>query len=143
MVYLCFHLDELEDRFKDVNATAFILRKGVIDNLLEYTCNRENQTGCNKTNAQGVDNRARAINLNDEGGLDLVFVIDASSSVKRDGFKLGLNFSQELVRTIDISKRYGNFHYLMQQTAISKKNSRLLTNRFSEKIAYSVEVRYI
>lgn len=48
----------------------------------------------------------RGINLNEVGGLDLVFVLDASSSVKRDGFQRGLEFAKELVRTIGTSKRY-------------------------------------
>lgn len=52
--------------------------------------------------------RGRAINLNADGGLDLVFVIDASSSVKIDtDFKSGLDFAKEFVRTIGASKRYG------------------------------------
>ena len=51
--------------------------------------------------------RGRAINLNANGGLDLVFVIDASSSVKKDtDFKSGLDFAKEFVRTIGASKRY-------------------------------------
>ena len=52
--------------------------------------------------------RGRAIILNENGGLDLVFVIDASSSVKKDtDFKKGLDFAKELVKTIGASKRYG------------------------------------
>lgn len=97
--------DEFEDRFKDVNTTAYNFRKNLIDPLLEYTCNSDNATGCNKTNSGPVI-RGRAINLNGNGGLDLVFVIDASSSVKKDtDFKSGLEFAKELVRTIGTSKR--------------------------------------
>ena len=40
--------DESEDRYKDVNTTAFNLLKGVINSLLEYTCSAENGA-CNKT----------------------------------------------------------------------------------------------
>ena len=40
--------DESEDRYKDVNTTAFNLFKGVIDFLLEYTFSAEKGT-CNKT----------------------------------------------------------------------------------------------
>lgn len=102
-----FLSDEFEDRFKDVNTTAYNFRKNLIDPLLEYTCNSDNETGCNKTNDRGHDFRGRAINLNAEGGLDLVFVIDASSSVKKDtDFKSGLEFAKELVRTIGASNRY-------------------------------------
>ena len=117
MLFLKTFADELEDRFKDVNKTAFIFRKNVIDNLLEYTCNHENETGCNKTNVQGMDTRGRAINLNEKGGLDLVFVIDASSSVKKDGFKKGLEFAKELVRTIGGSTRYGNIIVFVMKSA--------------------------
>ena len=87
--------------------TAYNLRKNLIDPLSEYTCNSENTTGCNRTSIRGMDFRGRAINLNENGGLDLVFVIDASSSVKKDtDFKSGLEFAKELVRTIGASKRY-------------------------------------
>ena len=100
-----FNTDEFEDRFKDDNTTAFYLRKNVIDSLLEYTCNHENETGCNKTSSQTMDTRGRAIILNEEGGLDLVFVLDASSSVKREGFQKGLNFTKEFIKTVGASKR--------------------------------------
>ena len=53
-----------------------------------------------------MDFRGRAINLNSRGGLDLVFVIDASSSVRKlTDFKNGLEFAKELVRTIGTSKK--------------------------------------
>ena len=95
--------DEFEDRFKDVNTTAFNLRKGVIDSLLEYTCSAVNGT-CNKTSI-GMDTRGRAIRLHDQGGLDPVFVMDASSSVKRENFQRGLDFAKGLVKLIGSSKR--------------------------------------
>lgn len=56
-----------------------------------------------------MDFRGRAINLNSEGGLDLVFVIDASSSVRKlTDFKNGLDFAKELVKII-WKKRYDYF----------------------------------
>lgn len=98
--------DEFEDRFKGVNVTAYNLRKNLLDPLSEYTCNSDNSTGCNRTSIRGMDFRGRAINLNSRGGLDLVFVIDASSSVRKlTDFKFGLEFAKELVRTIGASKR--------------------------------------
>ena len=104
---IVFHVDEvLQESPQDVNATAFKLRKNVIDTLLEYACNHENGTGCEKNNATVIDTRGRAINLQDSGGLDLVFVLDASSSVKESGFKLGMAFVKQLVKTIGASKRY-------------------------------------
>ena len=98
--------DEFEDRFKGVNVTAYNLRKNLLDPLSEYTCNSDNSTGCNRTSIRGMDFRGRAINLNSRGGLDLVFVIDASSSVRKlTDFKNGLEFAKELVRTIGTSKK--------------------------------------
>ncbi|XP_015777234.1 PREDICTED: complement factor B-like isoform X2 [Acropora digitifera] len=99
--------DEFEDRFQDDNTTAYNLRKNVIDNLLEYACNKENETGCNEAHSSGVDTRGRFINLNDKGGLELVIVLDSSGSVKPTGFQLGKNFTKELVKTIGKSKRAG------------------------------------
>ena len=99
--------DEFEDRFKGVNVTAYNLRKNLLDPLSEYTCNSDNSTGCNRTSIRGMDFRGRAINLNSRGGLDLVFVIDASSSVRKlTDFKNGLEFAKELVRTIGSNNRY-------------------------------------
>lgn len=100
------HTDEFEDRFQDDNTTAYNLRKNVIDNLLEYACNKENETGCNEVHSSGVDTRGRFINLNDKGGLELVIVLDSSGSVKPTGFQLGKNFTKELVKTIGKSNRY-------------------------------------
>ena len=101
-----FVADELEDRFKDVNETASILREGIIDTFMRYSCNYGNETGCKKTNAQDTDTRGRAIDLGSDGGLDLVFVIDGSSSVKEERFNLGLEFAKMLVLKIGTSKRY-------------------------------------
>ena len=63
----------------------------MIDNFKGYACNQDNETGCNRGRATG---------------LELVFVIDASSSVTRDGFNLSLSFAQEFIRTIGLSRRY-------------------------------------
>ena len=105
MLVFVIYTDKFEDLFQDDNTTAFNLRKNVIDNLLEYACNKENETGCNEESFSGMDTRGRFINLNDKGGLELVFVLDASSSVKMAGFHLGKNFTKELVKTIGASPR--------------------------------------
>jgi len=61
----------------------------------------------------------RGINLNANGGLDLVFVIQASSSVKKGtDFKSGLEFAKELVRTIGASKRYGPMTHCSQSVVL-------------------------
>lgn len=85
-------VDEVEDGFEDVNTTAFKLRKNLIDSLLDYTRS-------DKTNVS-VDTRGRAIFTQSQHGLDLVFVLDASSSVKKENFELGLAFVKKLVRFI-------------------------------------------
>ena len=85
-------VDEIEDSYEDVNTTALNLRKNLIDSLLDYA-RSEKPNGT-------MDIRGRAIFTHDESGLDLVFVLDASSSVKREDFKLGLDFIEKLVRFI-------------------------------------------
>lgn len=88
MMFTLIFVDEVEDSFEDVNTTAFKLRKNLIDSLLDYTRS-------DKTNIS-VDTRGRAIFTQSEDGLDLVFVLDSSSSVKRENFKLGLAFVKRL-----------------------------------------------
>jgi len=41
------------------------------------------------------------------GGLDLVFMFDGSSSIKKDDFRMGLRFAQELIRILDATVRRG------------------------------------
>lgn len=81
--------------------TATILKQN-IDRMLEYTCSGINST-CNMTN---MDLRARAINPKHAGGLDIVFVFDASSSINKEDFKLGIRFAQELVNQLGATWKY-------------------------------------
>ncbi|KXJ16643.1 Complement C2 [Exaiptasia diaphana] len=74
--------------------------------MLEYTCSGINST-CNMTN---VDLRARAINPKHAGGLDIVFVFDASSSINKLDFKLGIRFAQELVKQLGSTWKPGGTH---------------------------------
>ena len=100
--------DGFEDRFKDVNTTAYKIWKNLIDPLLQYMCYSNNAIECNRTKGAGMKIQGKAINLNANSGLDLVFVTDISSSVNKDtDFQSGLEFAQELVRTTGASKRYG------------------------------------
>ena len=55
--------------------------------------------------------KGRAINLNDIGGLDIVFVIDGSDSVRKDGFQKSLKFATEVVKAIGSSKRCADLYY--------------------------------
>jgi len=79
--------------------TGPIMLKKNIDRMLEYTCSGINTT-CNMT---AMDMRARAINPRHAGGLDIVFVFDASSSIKKGDFKLSIGFAQKLVRVLGTS----------------------------------------
>ena len=78
----------------------------MIDNFKGCACNHDNETGCNGANSPSMDTRGRAIVLNTDSALDLVFVIDASRRVTRDGFNLSLSFAQEFIKTIGLSRRY-------------------------------------
>ena len=84
----------------------------MIDTLLEYACNHENDTGCEKNNAKVTDARGRTIDLDDSGGLDLVFVLDTSSSLKEKGFNLSMAFVKKLMKTIGLSKRYVDLSFV-------------------------------
>jgi hypothetical protein len=90
-----FFADEFEYMVRNSSNTAMMLKQN-IDRMLEYTCSGLNTT-CNLT---AVDMRARAINPNHAGGLDIVFVFDASSSIKKTDFQLALRFAQELVKLL-------------------------------------------
>ena len=98
--FFFFSLDKVEDSFEDVNTTAFNLRKNLIDTLLTYT-------SVNTTNSSG-NTRGRAIFNQYDNMLDLVFVLDASTSVTREKFQLGLRFVKKLVKFLGTnSTRYG------------------------------------
>jgi Mg-chelatase subunit ChlD len=64
--------------------------------MLEYTCSGGNST-CNIT---GLDTRARAIDLGEDGGLDVLFVFDASSSIKKREFKRAKQFAIQIVNQL-------------------------------------------
>ena len=57
-------------------------------------------------------------NFVSKGGLDLVFVVDSSSSVTRKGFERGLNFSIALVDEIYKRQRYDEFQYIAVRVVI-------------------------
>ncbi|XP_031574709.1 complement C2-like isoform X2 [Actinia tenebrosa] len=88
-------IEEFQYFVRGVDETAIILRKN-IDKMLQYTCSGVNST-CSST---GIDTRARAIDLGEQGGLDVLFVLDASSSIKRKDFKLAKEFAIAIVRQL-------------------------------------------
>ena len=96
--------DEQDARYKGENETARLLRANLVDTVMEYTCTDGNTT-CNATLPSDVDARARAININEKSGMDLVFVLDGSSSIKKDDFELGLKFVTRLVKMIGADRR--------------------------------------
>jgi len=53
--------------------------------------------------------RQAGINLNEDCGLDLVFLFDASVSVNKLHFQTSLEFAKELLTVIGASKRYQRF----------------------------------
>lgn len=77
----------------DVNeATAFV-RYSLLDHV-EHPCHKNGS--CSK-----VDSRTRrSIDLDYNGGLDVVFLVDGSNGVSKDDYKIGLKFAQELIRVL-------------------------------------------
>lgn len=87
--------EEFQYFVRGVDETAIILQKN-IDKMLQYTCSGVNST-CSMT---GIDARARSIDLGKHGGLDVLFVFDASSSIKRKDFKIAIEFAIAIVRQL-------------------------------------------
>lgn len=69
-----------------------------MDVMLQYTCSGLNST-CKNSNSD-IDARARAIDLADEGGLDVLFVFDGSSSIKKSEFRLAIEFAKTVVEEL-------------------------------------------
>ncbi|XP_070570995.1 complement factor B-like isoform X1 [Ptychodera flava] len=51
--------------------------------------------------------RARTLDLSHAGGLDLYFVFDASASVGRENFDIGIEFAKKLVKKVGVSRDPG------------------------------------
>lgn len=56
---------------------------------------------------QPISRRRRAIDVDHSGGLDIVFMFDGSNSIKKQDFRMGLRFAQELLRILDGTVRRG------------------------------------
>lgn len=78
----------------DVNeATAFI-RYNLLDSPEKHPCYKNGS--CSK-----VDSRTRrSIDLDYNGGLDVIFLVDGSNAVSKEDYKIGLKFAQELIRVL-------------------------------------------
>lgn len=73
-------------------ATAFI-RHSLLDSKVQRQCNN---ASCFKN---GFRTR-RSLDLDYNGGLDVIFIVDVSNSVSKDDFQIGLKFAQELIRVL-------------------------------------------
>ncbi|CAH3155316.1 unnamed protein product [Porites lobata] len=83
----------VDKRVMNVNeATAFI-RHSLLDNKVQHQCNN---ASCFKN---GFRTR-RSLDLDYNGGLDVIFIVDVSNSVSKDDFQIGLKFAQELIRVL-------------------------------------------
>lgn len=84
----------VEKNVMDVNeATAFV-RHSLFDNHVQLPCNKNGS--CSK---DGLRTR-RSLDLDYSGGLDVVFLVDGSSGVSKEDYKIGLKFAQELIRVL-------------------------------------------
>ena len=77
------------------------LQKTFVNRLMTKTCSSKTAK-CNKTK----DHRLRGFRSRYRDGLDLIFVLDSSSSITNGNFRLGLELVKEMVRTFGIDRRY-------------------------------------
>lgn len=84
-----------------------------------FTDKPKNQCSSETTKQQ----RRRGINLNEDCGLDLVFLFDASVSVNRYYFQTSLEFAKELLTVIGASKRYQRFALLLSELSVRFKTA--------------------
>ena len=52
-----------------------------------------------------LDARARALNQKYKGGLDLIFVLDTSSSITEDNFEIAREFVKKIVEIFGVDGR--------------------------------------
>ena len=86
--------------FRPINETAELFGEGFVNSLLQTTCSGSN-VSCPKP-----DTRARALNLKYKGGLDLIFVLDTSSSITEAKFKIARELVKTIVKIFGIDQRY-------------------------------------
>ena len=76
--------------FRPIDETAQLFAEGFVNSLIQTTCSGTN------VSCPIPDTRARALNLKYKEGLDLIFVLDTSSSITPTNFEI----ARELVKTI-------------------------------------------
>ena len=79
-----------------------------------FTGKPANQCSSESTKQQ----RRRGMNLNEDCGLDLVFLFDASVRVNKIFFQTSLEFAKELLTVIGTSKRYPRFALKLSQLSV-------------------------
>lgn len=89
----------------DIDTVTEVISNSLLNSLYEPKCS-EPGPSCQSTS---LSRRRRGLDVEHAGGLDLVFMFDGSSSIKKDEFKMGLRFAQELVRILDATGRYGYY----------------------------------
>jgi len=84
----------VEKKVMDVKeATAFI-RHSLLDNHVQHPCNKNGS-------CSAVESRTRrSLDLDYNGGLDVVFLVDGSDGVSKEDYRIGLKFAQELIRVL-------------------------------------------
>lgn len=85
--------------FPSINETLERFQEGFVNSLLQTTCSGAN-VSCPK-----LDARARSLKLKYKDGLDLIFVLDTSSSIKKDSFEIAKDFIKKIVEIFGVSSR--------------------------------------
>ncbi|XP_028411074.1 complement factor B-like isoform X2 [Dendronephthya gigantea] len=85
--------------FRPINETAKLLGEEFVNSLLQTTCSGTN------VSCPVYDTRARALNLKYKNGLDLIFVLDTSSSIKEKNFEIARGFVETLVNIFGVDRR--------------------------------------
>lgn len=76
-------------------ATAFI-RQSLLDNYFKHLCSSNDS--CSEVHSNS--RTRRSLDLDYNGGLDVIFLVDVSDGVTKDDYKIGLKFAQELIRVL-------------------------------------------
>lgn len=86
----------IDKKVMDVDeATAFI-RHSLLDNYFKHLCSSNDS--CSEVHSNS--RTRRSLDLDYNGGLDVIFLVDVSDGVTKDDYKIGLKFAQELIRVL-------------------------------------------
>lgn len=93
-------VDKTVHLFQPINVTVQLLRDVFVNPLLQVTCSGNNSP-CPKGGT-----RVRVLDRKYKKGLDLIFVLDSSNSIKKENFKIAKNLIQTVVRIFGVDTRY-------------------------------------